>query len=182
MRRQRPISKRAQETLKKLLQESRMKSEYRRTLCVMLRATLQLPAKKIADNVGLSQGAVEQIIARYLKHGVKSLMGSGSGGRRYAHMSIDEEKRFIKDFVPKGREGDIIVVNEIIAAYERQVGFTVAKSTVYRLLARYGWRKIAPRRQHPKADREKQAAFKKKISKRKLMSSKQGCRPIPRSG
>jgi transposase len=128
----------------------------------MLRATLQLPAKKIADNVGLSQGAVEQIIARYLKVGAKSLLGSGSGGRRYANMTLEEERQFIEDFAPKGRDGGIIVVNEIIRAYEKLVGFEVAKSTVYRLLGRYGWRKIAPRRQHPKADRERQVAFKKK--------------------
>jgi transposase len=163
MRHQKPISKRAQETLKKLLEKSKTKSEYRRTMCVMLRATLQLPAQKIAENVGLSRGAVEQIIARYLKSGAKSLLGSGSGGRQYAYMSIDEERQFVKDFGPKALDGGIIVVNEIIRAYEKKVGFTVAKSTVYRLLARYGWRKIAPRRQHPKADREKQLEFKKKF-------------------
>lgn len=162
MRRQKQISEASQKTLKKLLKSSRTKSEHRRTMCVMLRATLQLSAEKIAENVGLSRGAVEQIIARYLKHGARSLTGKGSGGRRHAYMSSEEERQFVRMFLPKAREGGIIVVNEIIRAYERQVGFSVAKSTVYRLLSRFGWRKIAPRRRHPKADKAKQSAFKKK--------------------
>lgn len=128
----------------------------------MLRATLQLSAQEIAGGVGMSRGAVEQIIARYFKLGSKSLTTGGSGGRRYAYMSVEEERKFIKDFVPKAGEGSIIVVNEIIKAYEEQVGFSVAKSTVYRLLSRCGWRQIAPRRRHPKADPKLQAEFKKK--------------------
>ena len=40
-------------------------------------------------------------------------------------------------------------------------GKAVARSTVYRLLERHGWRKVVPRPRHPKADVAAQAAFKK---------------------
>jgi transposase len=53
------------------------------------------------------------------------------------------------------------VVNEVKAVYEEAVGRSVPKSTVYRMLARHGWRKIAPRPCHPKADPQKMEAFEK---------------------
>ena len=46
-------------------------------------------------------------------------------------------------------------------AYEQELGKSVPKSTVYRMLARHNWRKIVPRPRHPKADIEAQEAFKK---------------------
>jgi transposase len=128
----------------------------------MLRATLKLSAQKIAVNVGLNRGTVEQIIARYFKGGAKTLVGGGSGGRRHAYLSTEDEKLFIKRFIPKASEGGIIVVNEIVREFEELVERKVSESTVYRLLARHGWRKIAPRPKHPKADRTKQTEFKKK--------------------
>ena len=55
------------------------------------------------------------------------------------------------------------MVNEVKAAYEEIIGHSVPKSTVYRVLARHGWRKIAPRPRHPKFDPEKLEAFKKTL-------------------
>ena len=46
-------------------------------------------------------------------------------------------------------------------AFEKKVGHPVARFTIYRLLERHDWRKIAPRPRHPKADSEDQDAFKK---------------------
>jgi len=37
----------------------------------------------------------------------------------------------------------------------------VPKSTVYRMLARQGWRKLAPRPRHPRSDIQAQEAWKK---------------------
>ena len=54
-----------------------------------------------------------------------------------------------------------MVVNEVKAAYEEAVGRKVPNPTVYRMLARHGWRKVAPRPRQPKADPEKMEAFKK---------------------
>jgi transposase len=39
----------------------------------------------------------------------------------------------------------------------------LARSTIYRLLERHGWRKVMPRPRHPKADVAAQAAFKKTV-------------------
>lgn len=46
----------------------------------------------------------------------------------------------------------------IHAAYEERIGCQVAASTVYRMLARHGWRKVAPDTGHPKRDAQAQSA------------------------
>jgi hypothetical protein len=45
--------------------------------------------------------------------------------------------------------------------HEQALGRKVPKSTVYRMLARHGWRKVVPRPRHPKFDAVVQTAFKK---------------------
>ena len=56
------------------------------------------------------------------------------------------------------------MIGEIKKAYEAKVGKEVAESTIYRLIARQGFRKIVPYKRHPKADVEEQEAFKKTSS------------------
>jgi hypothetical protein len=58
-------------------------------------------------------------------------------------------------------ETQIATCAEIHAAYEARIDGSVDESTIYRLLARHVWRKVIPRPKHPKAEKEKQEAFKK---------------------
>ena len=161
MRTPKSISTEATESLKGLLEETRTKADFRRVLCVWLRARLEMSSQEVAEAVGYASGTVRRIQARYLKEGELSLLGKGRGGRRYGNMSIDHETAFLSQFIEEAKAGGVIVASEIKRAYEKAIGHTVPKSTVYRMLARHGWRKIAPRSRHQKADIEKHEAFKK---------------------
>ena len=68
-------------------------------------------------------------------------------------MSIIQEKQFLTVFIESAEAGGVIVVREIKSAYEKAIGHKVPKSTVYRMLGRHGWQKIAPRPRHLKADK-----------------------------
>jgi transposase len=81
-------------------------------------------------------------------------------------MSVEQEAAFLAPFLERAKVGGILVVAPIQTAYEKALGRKVPESTVYRLLARHGWRKIAPRPRHPKADPERQEAWKKNSPKR----------------
>jgi hypothetical protein len=59
-------------------------------------------------------------------------------------MSLEEEDSFWEPFFEKAKEGGMVVVSSIKAAYEKAVGRSVPASTIYRMLARHGWRKITP--------------------------------------
>jgi hypothetical protein len=63
------------------------------------------------------------------------------GGRRRSLMSFDDELRFLSPWLGGIRGGSPLVVSEIRSAYQAAVGRSVPKSTVYRLLARHGWRR-----------------------------------------
>lgn len=84
------------------------------------------------------------------------------GGRRKCYLDPDTEKEFVSSFLDKASKGGVVVVSEIKNKYEKIIGKKVSKTTIYRLLERQGWRKISPRKHHPKMDETKQEDFKKK--------------------
>jgi transposase len=161
MRPQRPISEKAKESLEELLKETKTKSDFRRVQCIWLRAEFAMSSDEVALAVGLSPATVKKLWSQYFSGGEEVLIGQGRGGRRRANLSLEEEQKLLVHFFDKAESGEVLVVNEVKAAYEKAVGRTVPKSTVYRMLARHGWRKIAPRPRHPKADPQKMEAFKK---------------------
>jgi transposase len=120
-----------------------------------------MSSDEVALAVGFSPATVKKLWSQYFSGGVEVLIGQGRGGRRRANLSLEEEQKLLVYFFNKAESGEVLVVNEVKAAYEKAVGRTVPKSTVYRMLARHGWRKIAPRPRHPKADPQKMEAFKK---------------------
>ena len=161
MRPQRPISEKAKESLEELLKGTRTKSDFRRVQCIWLRAAFAMSSDEVALAVGFSPATVKKLWSQYFSGGEEVLIGQGRGGRRRANLSLEEEQKLLVYFFDKAESGEVLVVNEVKAAYEKAVGRTVPKSTVYRMLARHGWRKIAPRPRHPKADPQKMDAFKK---------------------
>ena len=159
-----PIS--AVTSLQNALKKSKTKSQYRRVLCIWLRATLKLSAKQIALAVGLSVSSVWRIHGLYLQNVEETLlMAEGRGGRHNENMTKSDEQAFLQSFFDEAKKGSILEVSRVKAAYELKVGYKVPKSTVYRMLERHGWKKIAPRSRHPKADPEELEKF-KKISQR----------------
>ena len=161
MRPPKPISPEDHAALKELLKETRKKADFQRVQCLWLRAELELNSTEIAAAVGWSKSTVKIIQSRYFKEKERALIGTGRGGRRRENLTYEEEKKLLEGFSEAAKEGGVLVVSDIKAAYERKVGRTVPKSTVYRVLARHGWRKIAPRPRHPKSDPAAQEEFKK---------------------
>ena len=85
----------------------------------------------------------------------------GRGGRFHENLTRAQEADLLADLLPTAQAGGVLVVAELKARYEQRLGRAVPKSTIYRVLARHGWRKIAPRPRHPQRDPSRQAAFKK---------------------
>jgi transposase len=76
-------------------------------------------------------------------------------------MTLEEERAFLAPWVEEARSAGVLVVSPLRAALAENLGRKVAASVVYRLLARHGWRRVAPDTQHPKHDPLAQAAWKK---------------------
>lgn len=119
------------------------------------------PAEAIALHCGVAKDTVHKLISRYNRCGLAAIETPGKGGRKRSYLSIEQEKQFLQPFFERAAKGEIATCAEIHAAYEARIGGPVDESTIYRLLARHGWRKVIPRPKHPKAEKEKQEAFKK---------------------
>lgn len=151
----------AAEQLNVLLKKAKTVAEFKRIQCVWLRASMDMPLDQISKATGLSPNSVRCFHSRYIKGGESALLGPGRGGWRYQNLPVEKEKSLLRDFLSEAKQGGIIEVKKIKASYEKAVGNKVPKSTVYRMLARHGWRKLAPRPYHPKGDPGRQEAFKK---------------------
>lgn len=147
--------------LERLLKDSTSKSQMQRVQCVLLRARQGMNCNEVATMVGWHPGYVRQVWSLYLKEGIGGLVCQNRGGRRRSNLSLDEERTLVEGFAEKARTGGLLVVSDIHRAYEHAVGRAVSKSTIYRMLARQGWRKVAPRPHHPQNDPLAIAAFKK---------------------
>ena len=153
------------EVLADRLKKAQGRSEFQRIQCVLIRATLGSSAAEIARLLGWSTTTVHMIHSRWAKEGDLVFNLKAKGGRRNHYLSLEEETAFLAPFLAKGEAGGLLNVSEIKAAFEARIGTSIAKSTIYRLLERHGWRKVAPRPRHPKADPAAQAAFKKTRSR-----------------
>ena len=181
MRTPRPLPQGAAERLAALLREAKNKAEYQRIQCVWLRAALGLSALQMATALGWQVGSVRQVHSDYLRQGETVLRSKPVGGRHRQNLTVVQEKELLTPFLEQAAKGGVLVVAPVQAAYEAAVGRPVHHSVVYRALHRQGWRKIAPRPNHPKASEEAREAFKKSYpnSSWSRSPSKQPCRAQP---
>lgn len=87
------------------------------------------------------------------------------GGRRRALLTPQEEESFLARWQNESNAGEVLVASPLRAALAKKLGHPVAASVVYRMLARHGWRKVAPDTRHPKSDPEVQEDWKKNSPK-----------------
>ena len=147
--------------LKSRMIESINKDEFRRFQSIYLRLYKGLTVEEISEITGYSESWVRQLHSIYRHGGLEAISISPKGGRYHENMTVKEENKFIAPFLKKAENGGILEVGEIHQAYEKKLCRKVSVSVIYLLLHRHGWRKIAPRPQHPKTDIEAQEAFKK---------------------
>lgn len=136
--------------------------ELRVAQAVIIPALLGLSDRVTGELLGRSRGTVVRKRNEFRRqHSRKETTGRNWGGRRYGYVSIDQERQFLFRFFDQALHGGVLIVSEIKRAFEVLVGHKVAKTTVYRMLDRHGWRKIMPRPHHPKSDVKAQKGFKK---------------------
>lgn len=134
--------------LEQLVLERWTPEAFRRFQCIWLTSKLDLSTHDIAGALGLNISTVRRIRMEFGRDGIRAIEGKGNrGGRRNQHMTLDEERAFLRDCAgmleaPGG--GGVTALKE---ALEARLGVSVHKTTVYRLLERHGLRRItsAPR-------------------------------------
>ena len=138
----------------------------RQCQAVLLPALFGATLEQTAHVLGVGRATVARLQAAFRKQ--RSAVPPAArnwGGRRQSLLTPEEETAFLKPWVESAATGNLVVVSPIRAALAQRLGQPVKPSVVYRLLARHGWRKVAPDTRHPKSKPEVQAAWKKNSPK-----------------
>lgn len=149
--------------------------QLRQAQAVVLPLRFAMSLQQTAQVTGLSIGWVSKQRNRYIQG---KALGDGSvparGGRRRQNFTLEEEAAVLKPFLERARAGGILVVGQIKHDLEAALGRPMSLSSVYTLLHRHDWRKLAPDKRHPQSDPVAQEEWKKNSSKRSKTSAKTG--------
>jgi len=138
----------------------------RQCQAVLLPALFGATLEQTATVLGVGRATVARLQAAFRKTPSARLGAARNwGGRRQALLTPEEEAAFLQPWLTSAATGNLVVVSPIRAALAQRLGQPVKPSVVYRLLARHGWRKVAPDTRHPKSQPEVQEAWKKNSPK-----------------
>jgi len=156
--------------------------QLRQAQAVVLPLDYAMSLADTAQVIGVSVGWACQLRRRFI-HGRKA--GDADmptpGGRKRQNMTVIEEQAFLAPFLETAAVGGVLVVGQIKAALDKHLGREVALSSVYNLLHRHEWRKLAPDKRHPQSDPVAQEEWKKNSPKHLSKSAKTGRRASPSS-
>ena len=138
----------------------------RQCQAVLLPALFGATLEQTAAVLGVGRATVARLQTTFRKKRPAGPHPSRNwGGRRQSLLTPEEESAFLKPWLESAAAGNLVVVSPIRAALAQQLGQPVKPSVVYRLLARHGWRKVAPDTRHPKSDPAVQEEWKKNSRK-----------------
>jgi transposase len=142
--------------------------ELRRAQAVLLPALFGATLPQTAAALGIGRATVSRYQAAFRQPsaGTRSAPPRQWGGRRHFWMTLEEEEAFLAPWIKEAAAGSLLVVSPLRAALAQRVGHPVKASVIYRMLARHGWRKVAPDTRHPKSDPAAQEDWKKNSPKR----------------
>ena len=124
----------------------------RQCQAVLLPALFGATRAQTAHVLGVGRATVARLQAACRKQGsVWHTRVRHWGGRRQALLTPEEERAFLNPWVDRAATGNRVVVSPIRAALAHRLGQPVKPSVVSRLLARHGWRTVAPDTRPPRA-------------------------------
>lgn len=133
---------------------------------VLLPALLGATLEQTAMVLGVGRASVPRLQARLRQRCAEpSGVLPSRGGRRHALLSPQEERDFLASWDATSNTGEVLIASPLRAALAQRLGHPVAASVVYRMLARHGWRKVAPDTRHPKSNAQVQDEWKKNSPK-----------------
>ncbi len=138
----------------------------RQCQAILMPALLGATLEKTAAVLGVGRATVARLQTSFRRQRPgEALRARNWGGRRQSLMTQAEENAFLQPWIQSAAAGNLVVVSPIREALAQRLGKPVKPSVVYRLLARHGWRKVAPDTRHPKSQPQVQEAWKKNSRK-----------------
>ena len=142
------------ETAKELLRIAKSADELRAAQAVVLPLELGLSLEQTARAIGRSVGATCNLRTRYCKvaRGEREAPRPKRALRNRANATLEREAQILDQVLAGAMRGGVVVIPPLKEKVEARLGKPVALSTLYRMLVRNGWRKLAPDTAHPQGD------------------------------
>jgi transposase len=139
---------------RELLRKAKTADELRAAQAVVLPLELGLSLAQTASAIGRSVGATCNMRTRLCKiaRHEREAPRPKRALRNRAKATLEREAQILDEVLAGAMRGGVVVVPPLRDKIAKQLGKPVALSTVYRMLARNGWRKLAPDTAHPKGD------------------------------
>lgn len=163
------------EWAREVLARAQTLEQLRQAQAVVLPLDYGLSLQQTARIIGRSVTWTCRLRNRFL---AGEIAGDGQrqerGGRRRQNMTPEQERELLAPLLERARTGGILVVSQVKVELEAALGRRVALSSVYNLLHRHGWRKLAPDKRHPQSDPVAQEKWKKNFPSGSAKSARTG--------
>jgi hypothetical protein len=146
-----------------LVAQARSADELRQAQAILLPLELGLSLEATARAIGRSVSLTCKLRNRRRRELAQEIpiRQPKSALRNRAISTLEREAAIIDEVLVKAAQGGVVVIPSLKPAFERALGREIALSTLYRMLARHGWRKLAPDTAHPQGDPVARELFKK---------------------
>jgi transposase len=151
------------EAARSLLKSARSAEDLRLAQAVLLPLEFGLSLEETAKIIGRSKSATCGMRTRFAKvcAGQCPVARGKRQLRNRAKADLEHERQALDELLHESATGGVVTVPQFKPALEAKLGKTMALSTLYRMLARHGWRKLAPNTRHPQGDPQARQAWKK---------------------
>lgn len=126
------------------LRTAKTADELRAAQAVVFPLDLGLSLAQTAKAIGRSVGATCNLRTRYCKvaRHEREAPRPKRMLRNRAKATLEREAQILDEVLENAMRGGVVVVPPLQAEVEKRLGKPVALSTIYRMLARNGWRKL----------------------------------------
>lgn len=135
-----------------------------RRLKVIILSYEGLKNTEIAEKLDYNPTYITKILKSFRIEGIEYFISNKQVGNN-RHLSKNEEEKILNEFEERSEKGTIVSAKEIKEELDKKIGKKTPSNYVYRLLKRHDWRKVMPRRKHPKSASEEEKNSSKKLKK-----------------
>jgi transposase len=148
---------------RELLRMAKTADELRTAQAVLLPLELGLSLEQTAKAIGRSVGATCNLRTRYCKvaRHEREAPRPKRALRNRANATLEREAQILDEVLEGAMRGGVVVVPPLKDQVAERLGKPIALSTIYRMLARNGWRKLAPDTAHPQGNASAREDWKK---------------------
>lgn len=150
---------------RELLRTARTADELRKAQAVLLPLELGMSLEETAKVIGRSIRSTCSMRTRYCRVArcEEEAPQTKRALRNRAITTLEREAQILDQVLEKAAQGGVVVIPRLKEKIEKQLGRRVSLSTIYRMLARNGWRKLAPDTTHPQGDAALREDWKKNL-------------------